>query len=74
MSEDKNKKKDDSLAGSILLLICSIVIVIVGGDYVWYPFGLVEIPLQIVGVIVGILAAISVFAELKKKKNQKEEN
>ena len=74
MSNEKNEKKDGSLAGAIILLVCSVFIIFAGEDYVWYPFGLIEIPLQIVAVPIAILAGISVFAELKKKKNHKEEN
>ena len=70
MSEEKNEKKDGSLAGSIILLVCSVVLIFLGEDYVWYPFGLIEIPLQIVAVPIAILAGISVFAELKKRKKK----
>lgn len=73
MSEQKNKKKDDSLAGSIILLVCGIIMAIAGENYVWYPFGIVEIPLQIVGVIAAVLGAISTVLEFRKKKSKKEE-
>ena len=73
MSNNNNEKKESPLAGLIITTICAILMAILGEDYVWYPFGLVEIPMQIVGAIVGVLGILAIVIELKNKKNKSDE-
>ncbi len=67
---DTKTKKENPLVGSILFLVCSILITVLGEDYVWTPFGLFEVPLQIVGAVCIVLAVISVIGAVRKKKNE----
>lgn len=73
MSKSKQEKKENPLIGGILLLICGILMVALGKDYLWVLFGVIEIPLQIAGIVIAVLGVISTALGVKEKKQKAQE-
>ena len=73
MSKNKANKKDNPLVGGIILLICGILMIAVGQDYLWVLFGVIEIPLQIVGVVAAVLGVLCTVKGIKEKKKTAQE-
>ena len=52
----------------ILLLIASAVAFSFGSDYVWVLFGVIELPMWVPGILMGLVGIISLVSGIKKKK------
>ena len=67
MEKNKEKKENPILVG-IFLLIASVVAFVAGGDYVWVLFHVIELPMWVPGILLGLGGIISLVTGIKAKK------
>ena len=65
---NNQKKKENPILVGILLLIASAVAFSFGSDYVWVLFGVIELPMWVPGILMGLVGIISLVSGIKKKK------
>ena len=69
MAKNQNKKENPILVG-ILMLIAALVAIVFGGDYVWVLFGVLELPLWVPGILIGLVGILSLVTGIKEKKGK----
>lgn len=69
----KKEKKENGILMGILLAVVGIIGIVASDKYVFMLFGIIEIPLSVVGVIFIVLGVLSIFMEIKEKRNKKDD-
>lgn len=69
----KKEKKENGILMGILLAVVGIIGIVASDKYVFMLFGIIEIPLSVVGVIFIVLGVLSIFLEIKEKRNKKDD-
>ena len=71
MAKQPKEKKENKLTTGIIGLVIGIILTCVK-DYVWVLFGVIEIPLPILGVISIVVGVIYIVLGIREKKKEKQ--
>ena len=67
MAKNKEKKERPILVG-IFLLAAAVMAFTLGRDYVWVLFHVIELPMWVPGILLGLGGIISLVTGIKEKK------
>lgn len=71
MAKQPKEKKQSNLTTGIIALVLGIILACVK-NYVWVLFGVIEIPLPVLGVICIVIGVVYIILGIRDKKKEKQ--
>ena len=65
------EKKENPILIGILFILGAVFLIAKSNEFVWMLFGVIEIPLWILGILAAVVGVLSLVKGIKEKKGKK---